>query len=133
MREVRKSWVTYNWLGGSTTWRLAPPDVQIDAFGVVWGVPRDAPQEDQVHLCMGVLAGLPASKTPRVFSYWAKHVVENALKTYISNGAFIEAARRVGLPIACAWNNPNAMVFVKKRDFIERLLRSGAKLDGIYA
>jgi len=67
------------------------------------------PQEQQVVLCVEwLLQYATPRKTAnlKIGSYGLKHIVENWAKTYISNGAFILAARRQGVKIVP--NNPNS-------------------------
>jgi hypothetical protein len=117
-----KSWTLYSIFGGRSTWRLAPEDLPIDASGFVWRAPAgEPPDEDQVRVCADILRGLRVTKTSGLYSYSAKHRVESAVGQYVSNGALIEAARRVGVPIACSDGNPNGFLFVDRRDFRRRL------------
>lgn len=99
---------------------------KITAFGVVLpylekrieqkeGKPFDAslPDEDQVALCMEWLRRFAR---PRITvnrqhsSYGLKHCVECWCNEYVTNGAFIEAVRRLGYEvIPIGLNSPNAI------------------------
>ena len=57
------------------------------------------PDPEQVRLCVKwIEENTKVLKTirPNAGSYYLKHVVEKAYETYISNGAFIQAAIEVG-------------------------------------
>jgi hypothetical protein len=58
------------------------------------------PKESEVEACISFFNLCQPTKGGRVYSYWLKHVIENWAGSYVSNGACIEAARRLGLVLA---------------------------------
>jgi len=70
------------------------------------------PSESQVAWCVEWLQRFakPRKTVNRMSSYGLKHCVEAWCGDYVSNGAFIEAARRLGFEvIPCGPMNPNAV------------------------
>jgi hypothetical protein len=74
-------------------------------------VPYDPPDEGEVSLCRQWLERFakPRKTVNPVSSYFLKHCVEAYFGEYVSNGAFIEAVRRLGWEIVpLGWYSPNA-------------------------
>lgn len=82
---------------------LATPALQRRYQRAGWSDPyTEAPDEGQVALCLDWLrryARHRKTANTSIGSYGLKHAVERWAGTYISNGAFIEAARHVGAGI----------------------------------
>jgi hypothetical protein len=124
-REVimAKTWVTYNIFGGRYDWHAATGKETIDRHGLWWKgrkEPIKPVNEEAVAICERFLSGVKTTKSPRICSYTAKHIVEHAVGTYIANGDLLVAARRAGVPLAfCDWHL-NGMLFLSKRDLRRR-------------
>jgi hypothetical protein len=77
----------------------------------------EAPSEVQVEECKQWLRGfarkknLPAGRCPN--SYYLKHVMEDAIGTYVTNGAFIQAAVDLGFKYSSI--GPNAYFHIELR------------------
>lgn len=93
----------------------------IDAEGVVhpWRgkergcplPPCEPPDERQVEHCVRVLSVVVPTdrRVSECVSYTLKHVIEELVSEYISNGAAIEACRRMGIP-QYYYSGPNTVV-----------------------
>lgn len=69
--------------------------------------------ETQCNLAKQFLRGQPRVKTPKVHSYWLKHVIEKAMGQYISNGATIKAAIDLGIDVVVEdGDGPNGFIAV---------------------
>jgi hypothetical protein len=79
----------------------------VNAHGLCWsgkpGQPHAAPDSAQIDLCRSFLSGCDSTKTGRYGSYALKHVIERAVGRYISNGACIQAAVELDLPVGPAF------------------------------
>lgn len=87
--------------------------LHISKYGLQYKTPRkvELPEAHQVMACMAwIILFTTKTKTirPTRSSYGYKHGVENATGIYISNGAFIEAARRTGYNMTQIRGGPNA-------------------------
>lgn len=77
---------------------------------------------DQVAASAAWISRQRRTKTPRLGSYGAKHVVErwwsveSGSQKYVSNGAFLAAA--IGLGLAVAPTNPPNMIVSLRRDSV---------------
>lgn len=69
------------------------------------------------------LEGVEKFKTPRLSSYYLKHVAEEEIG-YVTNGVFIVAAILSGFPYRVSPGSPNAALGVSERSIRER--RAGA-------
>jgi len=83
-----------------------------------YGLPTP-PLEKQVETALAYLSQLKPTKQPTFSSYHLKHCAErwgkrHGMEPYVSNGALIEAAIRLGLVIKP--NNINAGIGVSKHD-----------------
>lgn len=81
--------------------------------------PSNPPREKEVETALAYLSQLKPTKQPTCGSYYLKHRAErwgryNGMEPYVSNGALIEAAIRLGLTIKPL--NINADIGVSKRD-----------------
>jgi hypothetical protein len=121
---MARTWVTYNIFGGRYDWRAATGKEKIDRHGLWWKgrkEPIKPVNEEAVAICEDFLRGVAVTKTPRIYSYTLKHVIERVVGTYIANGDLLEGARRAGVPLAfCDWHL-NGMLFLSKRDLRRRL------------
>lgn len=104
----------------SDTPRLFCPSLkrhfQIDKEGVCFDRNlKEPPNEAQVQTCMKVLACCVPTKTTGLYSYGLKHIIQRLEKTYVSNGACIEAAQRLGLRmwVIAEGECPNAMIGIR--------------------
>jgi hypothetical protein len=107
---------------GSTRYSTAPADLKVYAYGAKDSVPGtgELPDKDQVQVCMNFLERCTPTKTGRVISYGLKHTIEQESDavggmSYVSNGACIEAARRLGLVLLTSPTCPNAVIGVSRR------------------
>lgn len=64
-----------------------------------------------IHCCVW-LDGVKVTKTPRINSYWLKHVVERFVSTYIPNGAMVAAVLYKRIPFKV--DGINVLVAVSK-------------------
>jgi hypothetical protein len=115
---------TYNILGGSCTCReLSPSEresLKVTRVGIGWGSSETdpgAPEEVQVQTALAFLHEFAVPlKHSRRHSYGLKHTIEAwgedvGREPYVSNGAAIEAVRRLGWPIAIGDDSsPNALL-----------------------
>lgn len=77
--------------------------MRISVHGVDWSENNEypLPDPDQIELCENWLKeNSTARKTNRIFSYALKHIVEENVGTYISNGAAIQAAINIGYHVS---------------------------------
>jgi hypothetical protein len=81
---------------------------------------------NQVATAIAFLSMCEPTKTGRISSYSLKHAAErwgarNSLCSYITNGALITAALRLGLVVEeyrdCWPSSPNALIGVRQSDF----------------
>jgi len=133
----------HNMFGGTQRYSTAPAGLKIYPHGVgdQRRRPRQSthlpswPDEREVGVCLDFLKRCRPTKTARVHSYGLKHRIEAWSRAmgsnyrgsgywYISNGATIEAARRLGLVLLVAvddpWN-PNAVIGVSRQS-VEALM-----------
>ncbi len=109
--------------------RFCPADkrpFQIDKEGVCFNrLLKEPPNEEQVLTCIRVLSRTVAAKTTGVYSYSLKHTIQRIEKRYVSNGACIEAARRLRLQMWVSADEecPNAMIGVRSRSTFRGALR----------
>jgi hypothetical protein len=64
------------------------------------------PDPQQVEACRDFLKRCERTKTGRVGSYSLKHVIERAVKKYVSNGACLQACRDLGIPAPQIFRSP---------------------------
>jgi hypothetical protein len=88
------------------------PQLRITAHGYECG-PRwigwqetDPPDPQEVEACRAFLQLCERTKTGRVGSYWLKHVIEQAVNNYVSNGACLQACRDLGIPAPQIFRSP---------------------------
>ncbi|GFE71957.1 hypothetical protein [Chroococcus sp. FPU101] len=70
----------------------------------------------QVMLCMSSLSEMTIIKTPSVGSYRLKHLIENDMGEYISNGALLVAVIARSIPYKPYPSSPNAAIAISKND-----------------
>jgi hypothetical protein len=89
----------------------------IDANGVVYmpgQVLRGKPPEREVLLATEFVAKMHRIKTCKWGSYGLKHYVEKCVSSYISNGAVIVAALKLGIPVKPIPGSPNCLIGLSK-------------------
>lgn len=100
----------------------------VDANGILQpgAVGRGKPPEREVALAVEYLKQCKPVKSPRKDSYGFKHEIENWYGTYISNGAAIVAALRLGFPVKHIPSTPNCLIGVsaKERPRVKERLRT---------
>jgi hypothetical protein len=109
---------TYSLLGSKMRWAWAKGPIAVNWHGVVRPqMPKAALDPEEVAAASLFLARCNPTKTVGVHSYHLKHVIERAMRRYISNGATIRAAQDLGLPLAIPEDptSPNAIIGVSKR------------------
>lgn len=101
---------------------MSAPMITIHEYGICGPRCRhDLPDEGQIAVAIAFLRACgQATKTTRRGSYALKHDAEDWSKerggpNYVSNGAFIEAARRLGYRVVPIADSPNARIGVKLR------------------
>ena len=97
-------------------------ETDINANGVI--IPQGAsgavPSEEEVNICMEFLRQCLRTKRGRAYSYGLKHVIQRWAGKYVSNGATIAAAIRLGLTTTHERGGPNCWIGVRVRS-IEKL------------
>jgi len=126
----------YSIFGGVHYYYPDSPSVKVDANGVNADGYRERyaerhgesyevtpVDEDQVRVCVEFLKQCERTKTGRMHSYGLKHMIEHWSERkgdipYVSNGACIEAARRLGLVLLVQQEGPNAFLGVSQRSVL---------------
>ncbi len=101
---------------------MANPNFKIDRDGVVHGAnnPCEQPKESEIQIAanflktcrIGYVTKLGSVQVNAPQSYHLKHAIERISGHYISNGAVILAARRLGLPMKVLKDSPNVLIGV---------------------
>src|ERR1035437_11102325 len=117
--------VTLCWhsiFGGKSTYRTASHDLKVDANRIAGrskGI-YEPPDEKQVQACIEFVKHCEPTKGANFHSYGLKHVIEKWSKSqggepYVSNGACIEAGKRLGLTLKASDDTLNCIIGVSCR------------------